>query len=356
MKKASTNFKLKGKVIGVQYRIICMAFLFASIAGCDGNKEHNKTTEVPIKVITKKIISEGQPEVLSYSGTIEADNTLSLGFSVSGRVILVNVHEGQYVHEGQLLATVEETEYQNAVLLAQAGLDQAADNFKRLNELYEKGSLPERDYITAKISLTQAQVNKSTALKKLKDTQLFAPFDGIVSAKGIEKGATVAPGQSAFTLLKTDFVFAQASVPESEIAMLSVGRNAAISVPVLNEERRGKINIINPQADLTSKTFNVKIRIANPKNKLLPGMMTDIKISTGETKNLMSIPAEAVVRDADDITYVFVVNDQNRAIRKRVVAGGLLNSEVVITNGLRAGDQVVISGQSKLNDGEMVAL
>jgi RND family efflux transporter MFP subunit len=356
MKQESTNKNMAKKYIRIQHYIICMAIVLTGSAGCDNNKEPSQPFEMPVKVVAKKIANEGETELLSYSGTIEADNTLSLGFSVSGRVIMVNVHEGQHVREGQLLATVEETEFQNAVLLAQTGLEQAADNFKRLNELYEKGSLPEKDYITAKINLTQAEINKNTALKKLKDTRLYAPFNGIVSTRGIEKGATVMPGQSAFTLLKTDFVFAQAYVPESEIARLSVGKEAAISVPVLNEELRGKINIINPQADLTSKTFNVKIRIANPNSRLLPGMMTDIKISTGETRNFISIPVEAVVRDADDITYVFVVNDQNRAIRKRVVAGGLLNSEVVITNGLRAGDQVVISGQNKLNDGEMVSL
>jgi RND family efflux transporter MFP subunit len=130
--------------------------------------------------------------------------------------------------------------------------------------------------------------------------------------------------------------------------MLSVGRNATVSVPVLNEELRGKINIINPQADVTSKTFNVKIRIGNSSGKLLPGMMTDIKISTGKTTKFISIPSEAVVRDEDDITYVFVVNAQNKAIRKRVATGGLLISEVVITNGLQAGDKVVIVGQNRL--------
>ena len=85
-------------------------------------------------------------------------------------------------------------------------------------------------------------------------------------------------------------------------------------------------------------------------------MMTDIKISTGKTSKFISIPSEAVVRDADDITYVFVVNDQNKAIRKRVATGGLLISEVVITNGLAAGDKVIVAGQNRLKDGQVVSL
>jgi RND family efflux transporter MFP subunit len=337
-------------------KLVSYSLLLTALAGCDSNKERSKLAELPLKVIAKKVVYEGQPDILSYSGTIEAANSVSLGFSISGRVSLVNVQEGQHVRAGQLLATVEAVEYENAVLLAQAGLDQAADNFKRLNELHDKGSLPERDFITAKISLTQAEINKSTVLKKLRDTKLYAPFAGIVSAKLIEKGASVAPGQSAFTLLKTDFVFAQACVSESEIAMLSVGRDATVSVPALNEYLSGKIDIINPQADATSKSFIVKIRVANSNGKVLPGMLTDIKISTGTTSKFISIPSEAVVRDADGITYVFVVNEQNKAIRKRVAIGDLLISEVVITGGLSAGDDVVIAGQNKLKDGQVVSL
>ncbi|GAA3990110.1 efflux RND transporter periplasmic adaptor subunit [Mucilaginibacter dorajii] len=332
------------------------SILVTVIAGCGSGEEQSKQAEAPIKVITKQIIPTGQPEVFSYSGTIEADNTVSLGFSVSGRVTSVNVQEGQHVNAGQLLATIETIEYQNAVRLAQAGLDQAADNFKRLNELHTKGSLPERDFITTKVSLTQAEVNKSTALKRLSDTRLYAPFAGIVSAKSVEKGATAAPGVSAFTLLKTNQVYAQASVAESEISKLTIGKNAIISIPVLSESLEGKITIINPQADAASKTFNVKIRIGNASGKLLPGMMSDIKISTGKTVDAIAIPAEAVVRDADDITYVFVVNDDHKAIRKRVATGGLLINEVVITNGLQAGDKVIIAGQNKLKDGQAVSL
>jgi RND family efflux transporter MFP subunit len=342
----------------MQTRIVFMAcslFLMGS-SGCNSNCEKPIPAEKPFKVQTKKIIYEGQPEVLSYSGTIEADNMVTLGFPVSGRVQQVYVQEGQHVHAGQLLAAIEEAEYQNAVLLAQAGLDQAEDNFKRLKELHDKGSLPERDFIAAGISLTLAGINKNIALKKIKDTKLYAPFAGIVSAKLTEKGAIVTPGQSIFTLLKTDFVFAQAYVTESEIASLSVGREAAVSIPVLSEDLRGKINIINPQADIASKTFNVKIRVANSNGRLLPGMLTDIKISTGKTKKIISIPSEAIVRDADEITYVFVVNDQNKAIRKRVATGDLLVSEVIITNGLEAGDKVIIAGQNRLKDWQMVSL
>jgi len=327
------------------------AVVVLTLAGCDDPRKEPQLEATPVKVSTKLISPVGRQEVLSYSGTIEADNTVSLGFSVSGRVSEVRVQEGQHVNAGELLATIETTEYQNGLLLAQAGLEQAADNFNRLDQLHSKGSLPERDYIAAKVALTQAQANKSTAEKRLNDTRLYAPFGGIVSAKLIEKGAIAGPGAPVFTILKTDKVYAQAAITESEIAKLRPGGSVTVCIPTLNDTLRGTVDIINPQADATSKTFNVKIRLTNRDGKLLPGMLSKIDIVTGRTVSAITVPAEAVVRDADDIPYVFVVNNASRVTRKRVATGGLLANELVITNGLQTGDNVVVQGQNKLKDG-----
>lgn len=334
----------------------CAALCTLLLSSC-GHKEEKPAAASPApKVIVKEIAAQGVPETLTYSGTIEADNTVSLGFSVSGRVTQVNVQEGEHVHAGQLLATIETTEYENALQIAAASLEQATDNFKRYEELHSKGSLPERDFITAKVAQAQAIANKSSAAKRLADTRLYAPFAGIISVKSIEKGTLAAPGAAAFTLLKTDVVYARAAVTESEIGKLTVGKNASISIPVLNDSCKGNISIINPQADATTRTFTVKIRLANPNGRLLPGMMSDITIHTGKQVNAVSVPAEAVIRDADDLTYVFVVNEAHKAIRKRIVAGGLSANEVLITQGLQTGDKVVVQGQTQLKDGQSVSL
>ena len=325
--------------------------MIALLAGC-GNKEEQKRAALPVKVVVKEILVEQQAELLTYSGTIEADNTVSFGFSVPGRIVTVLVQEGEPVHTGQLLAAIETNEYENAELIAGALLEQTADNYKRLNELYAKGSLPEREYITAKSALSQATANKNLSAKHLADTKLYAPFSGIISAKLTERGAMVSAGIPVFTLLKTDQVYARASIAESEIGKLAVGKDAQVTIPVLNDSMRGKISIINPQADNVSKTYLVKIRLKNDRGKLLPGMITEIQINAGRKKNVIVIPANAVVRDADGITYVFVAGENGKAIRKRVVASGVSgDNDVIIGSGLHAGDKLVIAGQTKLEDG-----
>jgi RND family efflux transporter MFP subunit len=329
---------------------LCLVLL----AGCAGHEEKAIKAE-PVHVSVQSIRQINQLQQLTYSGTIEAENTVQVGFSVAGVINNVAVQEGQFVQQGQLLATIDDTEYSNALSIANAGLEQAEDLYNRLNELYQKGSLPAKDYIDIKTKLAQAKANKSINAKHIADSRLYAPMSGIITSKFIERGSTAAPGVPAFAIVKTDKVYAKIAVPESEVGALKKNMQATVYIPTLHDSVTGQITIINPQADAASKTFSIKILLNNSRQQLLPGMLANIQINPGITENAITIPAKAVVRDADDITYVYVVNAQNKAIRKRIIAGHITGKEeIIVTNGLQEGDKVVTAGQTRLKDGELV--
>ncbi|PZR19930.1 MAG: hypothetical protein DI539_12415 [Flavobacterium psychrophilum] len=327
------------------------------LSACGGKEQPTIKTE-SIKVGIQKIEIVSQPETFSYSGNILADNSVSIGFGVSGRVTAVYVQEGQRVYKGQLLAAIETNTYQNSLAVAEAGMDQAQDNFNRLNQLYLKKSLPERDYIAAKVALAQSKANRDIAMKNLRDTKLYASFSGIISQKLTEAGATAAPGVPAFTIVKTDKVYAVASITENEISSLKIGDPVEVSIPSLNRTIHGNITIINPQADDNSKTYTVKIRLDNPGGQILPGMITDININTGKNKDAIILPAQAVLKDSDGSSYVYTVKSTKNkpiAFKKRVEMQNMAGaSNVVIKSGLNLDDQVVISGQTRLEDGKPV--
>ncbi|MGY0037342.1 efflux RND transporter periplasmic adaptor subunit [Pedobacter sp. NJ-S-72] len=201
-----------------------------------------------------------------------------------------------------------------------------------------------------------AKANRDLSSKKVTDTRLHAPFTGILTEKLIESGASAAPGVPVFTLVKTDQVYARISVSESEIANLSSGVNALIDVPVLDKKLEGKVNIINPKAEKTSKNYAVKIRLNNSDGKLLPGMIANILIKTGRKRNTILIPAQSIVRDPDNITYVFIAKDNNTAIRRRITTSAITGmNEVIVISGISSGDQLIISGQTKLEDGARIS-
>lgn len=111
-------------------------------ASCGHKKETDQTAAEGVKVTVAEITKSSDQEVLTYSGSIEADNTVSIGFSVTGRINAVEAQEGQRVSKGQLLASIEPDTYLNNFEVASAGLEQVQDNFDRLNQLYLKGACP----------------------------------------------------------------------------------------------------------------------------------------------------------------------------------------------------------------------
>lgn len=332
-------------------------FIIATALTACGSKEIKQPQTTPVKVSVLQVQKSDIARELVYSGTIEPDNTAEIGFAVSGVVNNIAVEEGQLVKQGQLLASLDATEYSNALAIANAGLDQAEDMYTRLNTLYEKGSLPAKDYIEIKTKLAQAKANKLISAKHIADSRLYAPITGIITARRIERGSAAAPGVPAFTIIKTDMVYAKVTVPESEVGALKQGGSAMVFIPSLNDSATGKITIINPQADASSRTYSVKIKLNNQQGRLLPGMLAAINLHTGSTVSALTIPATSVVRDADDITYVFIANAQHKAVRKRITVGALTGkNDVVVTAGLNGGEQVVTAGHSNLKDGTAISL
>lgn len=333
--------------------VLFLIVIAGILNGCH-TKEEQPVKADSVKVTLQTIETASRNQSLTYSGTIEADNTAQVGFAIPGTIDNVAVQEGQHVQKGQLLASIDATEYKNALDIANAGLAQAEDLYNRLDGLYKKGSLPAKDYIDIKTKVTQAKANKTIDAKHIADSRLYAPLSGIITAKMIERGSTAAPGIPAFTIIKTDRVYAKVSVPESEIGSLKTGIKASILIPTLNETVTGIINIINPLADPVSKTYSVKIMLNNGNGRLLPGMIANVSINTGKTSHVIVIPATAVVRDADDLTYVFVAQGQ-KAIRKRITASGITGAnELLISDGLQVGDKIIIAGQTRLKDGSSI--
>jgi membrane fusion protein (multidrug efflux system) len=336
------------------YFLTLIALALATVS-CNKKEEEQEKPQV-VKVAVQKIQKVDRVQELDYSATIEADNTAQISFAVPGVVNTVAVKEGQTVKNGQLLASLDATTYSNALQIANLSYEQTLDMYYRLDELYAKGSLPEKDYIDIRTKLAQSAANKRISAKQIKDTRLCAPMSGIITHRFIEKGSAAAPGIPAFSIIKTDMVYAKITVPESEVGIFKQGMVANLFIPTLNDSIKGKISIINPQADDKSKTFTIKIKIDNGNQKLLPGMLAYAKINPMKTEKVIVIPATAVVRDADDITYVYVVNNNKTVVRKRITVGSITGmQEIIIKDGLSESDIIVTAGQSRLKDGALVS-
>jgi RND family efflux transporter MFP subunit len=317
-------------------------------------KEQKQLKDEPPVVTVATINSSETEQSVSYSGSIVPDNTTTVSFAVPGTINSVGVNEGQRVSKGQFLASIDATEYEAALQIANANLDQSEDAFRRFDELYKKGSFPEKDYIDIKTKVAQAQANKKINRKRIADSRLHSPSNGIITVKTAEVGGMAAPGVPAFTIVKTDMVYAQFSVPESEIGNFRQGMLVNVNIPTLQRNFTGKITIINPVADDVSKAFTLKVRLDNPGGVLMPGMITEVLAGVPVKIKQVRVPLTAIVNNVDKIPNVYVVDKNGSARLTRVTVGKIAGDEVIITNGLEENQTIILAGQSNVKDGQKV--
>ena len=361
---------------------------------------------VPIQVRTPAVVE--RPESLTASGSVEGSETADVAFQVSGKVSRVLVEEGQPVSKGQLIAEIEPTDYRNAFDAARAQreaaeavaqkaaagprkqeLEQARielvrseDEYKRMKFLVERKSLPPNDFqkieaaynaareryqmavegtrmedrASADAQALAAKAQASEELKRLGDTRLLAPISGNISMRRIDPGQTVPTGAPVLSIVNLNPAKVRVGVPEAEIAKVKHGARAEVSLPSLSGQRfEGQVGIIGVSAEAASRTYTVKIIVPNPGPVLLAGMVAEARIFGPAKTRLLTIPAEAIVRDPQGATETFIYYpDRKRVYARRIEVGLPIGNEVEIRSGLKGNEQIVIAGQQKLREGSRV--
>lgn len=350
------DFKKISKLVG----IILLMVTILPLIGCKSEEATEAMASLPeqTQVVTQPVKQVTTNNVIAVSGTLVADKTAPLSFLVSGRVNQVVVEEGDKVTKGQLLATIESQDYRNRLDMAEAAVLRAQDAYERYEPLYKEGAFTEKNIIALKANLSEAVAARNIARKAFKDTSLYSPITGIVGTKDIEIGQMVSAQSPAFTIVKTDLIYARVPVPETEIDQIDMGKSAHVSITALNSRTfEGKVSMIGAVADERTRTYPVKIELSNPDLLLRPGMIVQTDIKTDRPVTLLTTPGVAIVRDADNLTYVFVADKESKTShRRRVVPGNAYQDEIAIRNGLTADDMVVISGQHKLTDGTPITI
>jgi membrane fusion protein (multidrug efflux system) len=362
----------KGEIMR-QLVLLLAVTLAVSLAACSSESNGKQAVSPPIPVRIGKPQPKEERQTVAVSGTVASpDAPSNVSFLVSGRVIGVGPREGDYIKKGQFLAAIDPTEYRLALAAAKAQSDQARvgyerteDEHRRMKMLYDSKSLAPNDYQKFKAArdsaaqqYQQASASEKLARKRLADATLRAPLNGYVSRRSVEPGQLAAPGQPVFEIVQLDTVEVSVGVPETDIHLVRVGQKAAVTLPALpGESFEGTVRVINVSADPNTRTFMTRITLPNPKHTLRIGMVAEARLRTDRTMKLLALPIEAIVRDPQGATMVYVYfPEQKRVYARRVETGGLYGREIEIKKGLTGKDSVVLAGQQRLRDGAMVSV
>ena len=287
-------------------------------------------------------------------GTAKASESVDVTAKVSNLVTAIRFDEGQQVRKGEVLVELDGEQARADLAVANAALTESASQLKRSRELYATKVLSDQqiEQIEATYAANQARV--AAARSRVNDTVIRAPFDGRVGLRRVSVGSLVAPGTVITTLddtraIKLDFI-----VPERVVAAMRAGLQLeATSVAYPGEVFVGRVDSVDSRVDPATRSVTVRAVVPNDKGLLKPGMFMNVRLSRGEA-DVLVVPEEALVPEQGDV-FVYVVQD-GAATKRKVTAGQRTIGSVQVTDGLQAGELVVIEGTQKLRDGAGVTL
>jgi RND family efflux transporter MFP subunit len=338
-------------------RLTFILIFILFLTGCQSNRSTHQKAEESIPVNATAVARINLGKDVSLSGNIEGIKTVRIGFMVAGKVDFIAANEGESVTKGKLLANLDPANYVIAKELADIQVNQTQDEFDRLKSMHDKNSLSESDFAKVSFGLQMAKTQQKLHAKNLADTKLYSPIDGVLLKKLCEVGEITGAGIPIFVVSDISKIKVNAFIPENELHYIKTGQKAKVTITSLKKDYEGAVIEVGSAADAASRSFSVKIEVNNPDLLIRPGMIAEVSLSSGRGYDVLVIPAEALQHDFNDQSYVFVADTmKNKAFRRNIVAGQLINDKIEAVSGLNENEMVITGGQQKLVDGSSIII
>ncbi len=322
------------------------------------------------QVPTVSVIAPGRTTVegeINATGTLAARRTLPVGVvGEGGRVVSVNVDQGDWVRQGQVLAVIDRS-VQNQqgqaaaaqIRVAQADADLAQANLDRALKLVERGFISDadvdrltatRDAAVARVRVAQAQLGELNARNAR--LNIVAPAAGLVLSRDVETGATVSAGSPPlFSIAQGGQMELLARLGEGELARISAGQRADVTPVGSDKVFSGQIWQIAPTIDAQDRQGTARIALPYAPG-LRPGGFANAIIRSGTT--VAPILPESAIQSDGEGSYVYIVGQDNTVTRRPVTLGNVTGSGIVVASGLNGSERVVLSAGGFLNEGDAV--
>lgn len=329
--------------------LLGIVLLSVGLISCHKSEKDMHHAPAAVRVKTLCAQSTDVSGLRTFSGTIEESLGTVISFPIAGTMSNIYVNEGQVVSKGQMIAQLDAANLRNAYDMAKTTTAEAQDAYDRMKMLHDSNSLPDMQWVQVQNTLKQAQSAEAIARRALNDGVLHTPVSGYVLHKFVESGMTVAPAEPIVKIVTLDPVKVSISIPENEISAIQKGGKANITVGALDgEQYTGTITEKGIEANPITRAYDVKISVANPGNRLMPGMICDVALEGTHPRPAIVLPNQAVMLDADNQNYVWLCS-KGLAQKRIVKVDGMTDSGIIISEGISPGDSVIIEGQQKVS-------
>lgn len=320
----------------------------------------------PVRTLT--VAPHAASAVAEFAGEVRPRVETRAGFQVGGRIIRREVEIGQAVKRDAPLATIDARDYRLAAeaseaarTSAQVERDQQRADYRRFVDLQARGfiSQAELDRRKASLDAAEARYAQTAATARASGNQagyatLRAPHDAVVTAIDAEVGQVVAAGQSVVRLARTGEKEVLIGIPEQQLAALDAASRITVHLWAGGPPLRGTMRERSPVADAATRTFPARIALQDPPPTVALGMTATVTFALPLPRPVIAVPLQALVVDAG-ATHVWRYDPGSGTVRRtRIGVGNVAGNEVVVTDGLAAGDVIVVAGAHQLQEGQKV--
>ena len=337
------------------FRTVMIIAAVASLAACGGkggDKAATTTKKEAEKVKVLTLESERIAKSLELSSTLEGYETMNISPSITGHIEHIYVEVGSRVQKGSMLVRMDQTQLNTTRI----NLASTKTELDRVTALKASGSVSEQVYDQTKAGYDQLV---ETERFQNENTFVKAQFAGVISAKNFEDGEMYT-GAPILTLTQISRLKAIINIPETYFPKVKQGMKVDVESDIYpGETFPATIEIVYPTIDPQSHTFQAKLNIPNSGEKIRPGMYVRTRLAVGEVDAIV-VPYQSVLKlTGSNDRYVFI-NEEGTARRVAVTLGQRFDDRIEIipveADALKAGSQLVVTGQARLVDGDKLEI
>ncbi|MBE0676878.1 MAG: efflux RND transporter periplasmic adaptor subunit, partial [Bacteroidales bacterium] len=301
-------------------------------------------------IITPSVIKE----FINSTGTILPDEEVELSFETSGKIVAIYFSEGTRISKGDLLAKINDRHLQAQLLKLEAQRRLAQDKEFRQKSLLERDAISRESYDQIVTELEALDADILLVRARIMETELRAPFDGIIGLRYFSEGSYATTSTKIARLVKVKPLKLEFSINERYAGEIKPGFPITFQIDGILDPFPAKVYALDPKVDMTTRTFTVRAIYPNTNEELKPGRFARINLQLSEVDNAISIPTEALIPEMDG-EKVFLFRS-GKAMPVKVTTGLRTESVIQITSGLSFGDTIITSGILQLRQSLPVVL
>jgi len=315
--------------------------------------------KAPLLITTQTLEAADFNRMTEVQASVKSENQVYVSSETGGRLLSVSVKEGQYLKRGQLVARVDLQALQDQKAELQTSMSLAKDIYDRQKRLWDQNIGSEIQFLQAKNNYERLQKSLATLDTQLRKANIYAPISGVVDMEFLKAGELAAPGAPIVQMFNPNQLKIAADIPETYLGKIKRGDKVTINIPALNEEINKNITLLGRTIDPSNRTFKVEVSTNSMNGKLKPNLLAELKFNDYSKKNAIKVPLEIVQQEVSGKKFVYTVIEKEGkeiATKSYVETGESYDGNIIIEEGLEAGEQVIIDGARSISNGDPIKI